>query len=63
VSFNGWIYGIPQTLGPVDLSQEDVAARPGVVRDSSEEVVEREILAQVTARISEPASHGLARLA
>jgi hypothetical protein len=46
VSFEGWIYGIPQSLGPIDLEQVDVMEWPEVIRDVSEDVVESEILAR-----------------
>lgn len=31
VSYAGRLYGVPKSLGPVDLGQEDVDGRPGVV--------------------------------
>lgn len=44
VSYEGWIYGIPQELGSVDLTEVDVMGLPGVIRDVSKDVVENEIL-------------------
>jgi radical SAM superfamily enzyme YgiQ (UPF0313 family) len=49
VSYEGWIYGIPQSLGPVDLTEVDVMKMPGVIRDVSRDVVENEILDRVRA--------------
>jgi hypothetical protein len=47
VTYEGWIYGIPQSLGPIDLEQEDVMDIPEVIRDVSEDVVESEIYARI----------------
>lgn len=44
VSYEGWIYGIPQSLGPIDLTVTDIMEMPDVVRDVSRDVVESEIL-------------------
>lgn len=44
VSYEGWIYGIPQAAGPIDLVETDVMEMPGVIRDVSRDVVENEIL-------------------
>lgn len=43
VEYEGWFYGMPQALGPINLQQVDVLEMPGVVRDLSREVVEGEI--------------------
>jgi radical SAM superfamily enzyme YgiQ (UPF0313 family) len=43
VSYEGWVYGIPQSLGPIDLSETDVIGLEGVIRDVSRDVVENEI--------------------
>jgi radical SAM superfamily enzyme YgiQ (UPF0313 family) len=43
VEYEGWFYGLPQALGPLDLSQTDVIEMPGVIRDLSRDVVESEI--------------------
>jgi hypothetical protein len=43
VKYEGWFYGLPQALGPIDLHETDVIEMPGVVRDLSREVVEGEI--------------------
>lgn len=44
VTYEGWVYGIPQELGPVDLTEIDVIEIPGVIRDVSRDVVENEIV-------------------
>ena len=44
VEYEGWIYGIPQDLGPLDLTEMDVIGMPGVIRDLSISVVEDEIV-------------------
>jgi hypothetical protein len=46
VSYEGWIYGIPQNLGPMDLSEIDIMEMEGVIRDVSEYGVEAEIVAR-----------------
>jgi radical SAM superfamily enzyme YgiQ (UPF0313 family) len=43
VEYEGWFYGLPQTLGDIDLRQVDVLEMPGVIRDLSRQVVEDEI--------------------
>jgi len=43
VEYEGWIYGIPHELGPMDLTETDVIGMPGVIRDVSRSVVEGEI--------------------
>ncbi len=43
VSYEGWVYGIPQSLGSVDLTEIDIMEVPGVFRDVSRDVVEHEI--------------------
>lgn len=45
ISYEGWIYGIPHTLGSIDLTEIDVLEMPGVIRDVSRDAVENEILA------------------
>ena len=47
VSYEGWIYGMPHELGPIDLLETDVMEMPGVIRDVSRDVVEDEIVARV----------------
>jgi len=54
VTFEGWVYGIPQVLGDTDLSEVDVIGLPGVIRDVSRDVVESEILERIR---SEPIAH------
>ncbi len=44
VSYEGWIYGMPHALGPIDLAEIDVMEMPDVIRDVSFDVVENEIL-------------------
>ncbi len=44
VSYEGWIYGMPHSLGPIDLAEIDVMEMPDVIRDVSFDVVENEIL-------------------
>jgi len=43
VEYEGWFYGLPHTLGEINLQEVDVLEMPGVVRDLSREVVEGEI--------------------
>ncbi len=43
VEYEGWFYGLPHTLGPIDLATTDVIEMPGVIRDLSRDVVEGEI--------------------
>jgi len=43
VEYEGWFYGLPQSLGTLDLTSTDVIEVPGVIRDLSREVVELEI--------------------
>jgi hypothetical protein len=47
VSYEGWFYGIPQALGPLDLTEVDIISYPGIVRDVSRDVVEGEIADRV----------------
>ncbi len=50
VEYEGWYYGIPQALGPIDLSQTDLVETPGVIRDLSRDVVENEIREAIRVR-------------
>ncbi len=43
VEYEGWIYGLPQSLGPIDLADTDVIGTQGVLRDVSRSVIEEEI--------------------
>jgi radical SAM superfamily enzyme YgiQ (UPF0313 family) len=43
VSYEGFIYGLPRALGPIDLTQTDAIEIAGVIRDVSRQVVEGEI--------------------
>ena len=43
VSYEGFIYGLPQALGPIDLTETDAIEIKGVIRDVSRQVVENEI--------------------
>lgn len=46
VSYEGWVYGMPHELGPIDLTQVDVIEMPGVIRDVSRDAVESEVLSR-----------------
>jgi hypothetical protein len=46
VSYEGWVYGIPHALGPIDLTEVDMIEMPGVIRDVSRDVVEGQIIDQ-----------------
>jgi hypothetical protein len=46
ISYEGWIYGMPHALGPIDLTEVDVMEMPGVIRDVSRDAVESEIIAR-----------------
>lgn len=43
VEYEGWYYGMPHSFGSIDLETEDVIEMPGVIRDVSMDVVEKEI--------------------
>jgi len=43
VAYEGFVYGLPHSLGSVDLAEVDVLGLPGVIRDVSRDVVEGEI--------------------
>jgi hypothetical protein len=43
VEYEGWYYGLPLALGNIQLETVDVIEMPGVIRDVSADVVEREI--------------------
>ena len=43
VSYEGWIYGLPMSLGKIDLMEVDAIGLHGVIRDVSRQVVENEI--------------------
>jgi hypothetical protein len=55
VSYEGWIYGIPQSAGQIDLTETDVMEMDGVIRDVSRDVVESEILDRIKSRQREVA--------
>ena len=44
VTYEGWVFGLPQELGEINLMETDVMDLPGVIRDVSRDVVESEIL-------------------
>jgi hypothetical protein len=44
VAYEGWVYGMPHALGPIDLTQVDVIEMPGVIRDVSRDAVESEVI-------------------
>ena len=46
VSYEGWVYGMPYDLGPIDLTNVDVIEIPGVVRDVSRDAVESEVISR-----------------
>lgn len=46
VGYEGWIYGMPHRLGPIDLAETDVIGLEGVIRDVSRDVVESQIREQ-----------------
>ena len=48
VTYEGWVYGIPQSLGEINLAEVDAMEMPAVVRDVSQDVVEGEILDRVS---------------
>lgn len=50
VEYEGWIYGIPHGLGPMDLTETDAIELPGVIRDVSRSVVEEEIAERAALR-------------
>lgn len=50
VSYEGFIYGMPMALGPVDLMEVDAIGLEGVIRDVSRQVVENEINDLMAAR-------------
>jgi radical SAM superfamily enzyme YgiQ (UPF0313 family) len=43
VGYEGWIYGIPRSLGAIDLMEADVTEMPGIIKDVSRDVVVDEI--------------------
>ncbi|MDP1771316.1 MAG: radical SAM protein [Methylobacter sp.] len=46
ISYEGWVYGMPHELGPIDLTQVDVIEMPGVIRDVSRDAVESEVISR-----------------
>ena len=50
VEYEGWIYGLPTSLGAVDLTEVDVIETEGVIRDVSRDVVENEIMERARTR-------------
>ncbi len=43
IGYEGWIYGMPQALGQIDLTEVDVTELHGVIKDVSRDVVVNEI--------------------
>jgi len=43
VGYEGWVYGIPRSLGPIDLTEVDITEMLGVIKDVSRDVVVNEI--------------------
>jgi radical SAM superfamily enzyme YgiQ (UPF0313 family) len=50
VAYEGWVYGIPHALGPINLGEIDIIEISGVIRDVSRDVVENEIIERVRFR-------------
>lgn len=48
VAYEGWFYGIPQSLGAIDLTETDALSLPGIVADVAQVAVENEINDRVT---------------
>jgi hypothetical protein len=46
VLYEGWVYGMPHDLGPIDLTRVDVIEMPGVIRDVSRDAVESEVISR-----------------
>jgi radical SAM superfamily enzyme YgiQ (UPF0313 family) len=46
VAYEGWVYGLPQDLGDMDLAKVDVMEMPGVIRDVSRDAVESEVVSR-----------------
>jgi len=53
ITYEGWVYGIPQALGPIDLTEVDAMGMPEVIRDVSRDVVENEIAERVRFNMQE----------
>lgn len=53
IGYEGFVYGVPESLGEVDLTETDLTELPGLIRDVSRNVVELEILqrARVAGRL------------
>lgn len=43
IAYEGWFYGVPRALGPVDLTQTDALSLPGVIADVALAGVENQI--------------------
>ena len=43
VGYEGWVYGLPLALGPLDLTEVDITEVPGVIKDVARDVVINEI--------------------
>ncbi len=43
ISYEGWIYGMPESMSDIDLRETDVIELAGVLRDVSRDVVEQMI--------------------
>jgi hypothetical protein len=46
VAYEGWVYGLPQGLGDIDLAKVDVMEMQGVIRDVSRDAVESEVVSR-----------------
>lgn len=52
VSYEGWVYGIPEVHAGIDLTETDPMELEGVIKDVSREVVQSEIYEGSSAKIS-----------
>jgi hypothetical protein len=51
IAYEGWFYGVPQSLGPVDLTQTDALSLPGIIADVAQTSVETEIADRASAGV------------
>lgn len=51
VAYEGWFYGVPQSLGSVDLTETDALSLPGVIADVAQVAVETEIADRVAVHV------------
>jgi hypothetical protein len=43
IAYEGWFYGVPEALGPVDLAETDPISLPGVIADVAQAALEQVI--------------------